>query len=192
MTDGPQHSQQPREATSAWQADAHAKIQARERSRAWRRGVGLATMLIMVATTALLVLTALPVGLGLLLGQHADPAHRGVARAMRARGYAVGPPEPPSRSEFAPTGPDGRLLAPPLGIIGGDDAHESKQIGAIAKGPIQLRESANKSSRPVVEVPGGQLLLIVEDGGAWLLLAVKHDDRIKLGWAPRSELMVLE
>jgi hypothetical protein len=192
MTDPAASPQQAREATSAWQADAHAKIQARERSRAWRRWVDLATLLVMVATTALVALTAVPVALGLVLDEHADPAHRGIARAMRARGYAVGPPEPPSRSEFAPTDSEGRLMAPRLGILSEDGAHGSKQVGAIAKGAIELRESANLGSPTVVDVPGGQLLLIVEDGGAWVLLAVKHEDRIKLGWAQRSQLLVLE
>ena len=50
---------------------------------------------------------------------------------------------------------------------------------------------ADPSAEPVAHVAPSTRMSVIEDTGTWVLLAIRSDDGLKLGWTTRHSVMVL-
>lgn len=113
---------------------------------------------------------------------------------MRQRGWAVGPPEPTEHRVFGPShlsergGRGAELLEDMLEApaLGGLEGHSVR-----ARGRLALLKSADAAASPVATIDARVSLLVLKDDGPWLLLAVRQDGQMLLGWAPRESIVTL-
>jgi hypothetical protein len=183
-------------AQGPWVGGVQAAASTRERARSSRRVVERFVVLMLLATLGVVIVAALPAIVRLVQGDGAEPARRGIARLARARGWAVAPPDPVPHPAFAPEdlgarrrgGDPLRELLRPEGI---DPADPADHVGAVARTKVVLRDRADADAPPVAEIEQGQVLLVVQDAGDWLLVAARADDRMRVGWAQRSQLTLL-
>ena len=195
---------------SPWVNGDHAKASRRSRQRASRTVIHHFTLLVLMATIAVVVVAALPTVEQIIVGDPAIAARRGIARTMWAKGYAVGPPEAdrphpaldgpapaigtrqrrPSRGSGEPRIGDLNLFE----LLDPDseppDADQAVGSGAFAPRDLVLLSRASLDSDPAVAVSRGQLLVVVKQEGEWLLLAFKEGERLELGWARRDQVLL--
>jgi hypothetical protein len=201
--EAPEEPQQPpaAQAASPWQGPT----EARDRGRRYRALLGHAALLGVAAAALAVLVTATPTFVAVAQGEGPVGAKRGIARALWKRGYAVGPSEPSAVPKY---GLDPRL-EPPLGLEApplpgmldrwfegggdapGDSAGGPQHIGAIARTSVTVLDRPSADGHAVAEVPRGQTLVIIEDRGAWLHVALLVDDGVKRGWARREALMLV-
>jgi len=158
-------------------------------------------VLLLLAAGALVLATAYPLALGLVEGHRPEPAHRGIDRYVRGRGWAVGEPDRRAPSRYAPSphgllgGHGGRFRG--LGellfeeVEPGEPAPSAEGHMAMARGPVVLKDRADDRAAPVRTVTPETMLLVMKDTGDWLLLAVRDQERTVLGWARRDQVAVL-
>ncbi len=203
----------PTQDGSPWVTGSQGAAIRRARGRASRTVLHHFTVLLLMATAGIVVVAALPTVERILSGDPAHTAKRGIARTMWAKDYAVGPPEAARpRLAFGHQAPAmglrSRRHAPAIGgtigdprfgdldlfnqLLGqnldpnGDDSAEGS--GAIAPRDLVLFDRADSDSDPAAAIRRGQILVVIKDGGDWLLLAFKEGDRFELGWARRDQV----
>jgi hypothetical protein len=155
-------------------------------------------LLLLLAAFAVVAVSSSTVAWRLVLGTRPSAAHRGVARQMWERGWAVGPPEPHSHSKYGGVplsghGDDPRMSTLLEQLLGedGDEPPDVARAGAIAREDLPLLDRADPFAEPVAAVSRGDALIVMQDQGGWLLVAVQQDDRVALGWVRREKLELL-
>jgi hypothetical protein len=176
---------------SPWVGGVQAAATTRERARTSRRVLERFVILMLLATLGVSVVAALPAVVHLFEPTPPTVAARGIERVTRARGWAVGPPEPAPHPAFSPEDYEGRArtrdlleeLAPPI-----EPMEPAQPVGAMAKHNLVLRDRADTLGETVAEVSRGQMLLVLQDAGDWMLVAIKSEDRMRVGWVQKTEL----
>lgn len=184
---------------SPWVGGAQAAATARERARSTRRVVERFVILMLLATFGVAVVAALPAAAHLFTPDKPDTAVRGIERVTRARGWAVGPPDPTPHPAFSPDDYEGKSVRDHTGLsrdlfeqlAPSDPLEPTQPVGAIAKRDLVLRDRADIGGDSVVDVKRGAMLLVLQDTGGWLLVAAKGEDNMQVGWAQRGELELL-
>lgn len=162
-----------------------------ERSRGRRRALQRAIIAIFAAAAIALMLGAWPFVEAAIDAPRVAAAKPGVARVVRARGWAVGP---------GPTPDDDRLSAPgrerlPSKLFdtlleNEGDRHVGRM--AISRGAFALRESASLQADPKVTIePNARLFVLRDSGGDWLQLAFRQDGQTVIGWTTREHVILL-
>ena len=178
-------------ASAPWGDDPTA-AEPHSRSRAARRMTEHAVVALLVALVALLLVASWPFLSGLVEEGRAAVAHRGVGRALRLRGWAVGPPSPPQHSRYAPLPSDrddslmDHLMPSPHGPMVNAEGR-----GAFARGELSLLDRAADDADEVTTLAPGTAAVVVEDTGVWLLVALQKNGRTILGWTTRDQLVIL-
>lgn len=159
-----------------------------------RRAVEGATLVVIAATVVAVVASSWPIVIGWLDDTRPAPAKPGLARALRGRGWAVGPPE--AKRPHRVFSPRQRLEIP---FEDGLNAPHRLPIpptesvaGAVAKPRtiVQLLDRADPEGRPVISVGPDETLIVVREITPWILLAVKRDGRVEFGWTTRSQVSI--
>lgn len=169
-----------------------------ERSRALRQAVTRGSALVLAAAVAMIAFGAWPLFEVAIEGPRALAARRGLERALRARGWAAGPPEvtelpaSPLRGLVGRTPPGaGRGEGAPEIFDRLFDEQSLEGRSVRARGRVALLENADPTASAEVTVDERMPLHVVTDLGSWLLLAVRLGDEMHLGWAPRESIVTL-
>jgi hypothetical protein len=181
----------PTPAESPWPSESPAPG---GRSRALRQAVGRGTGLVLLAAALVAAAGSWRLIDVALDGPVANTAQRGLERALRERGWAVGPPVPSEHRVFGPSQLRGRPHAQLelLEHLLEDETGRALEGHTVrARGELALLDSAEPAASPVVTVDAASPLLVIKDTGSWLLVAVKKDERTLLGWAPRESIVTL-
>ena len=190
----------PQPAVSPWSGEGSPGR--RETIRQLRKVAEHTVVLVLLAGVTLLLAASYPIVLGVVDAHRPEAAHRGIARHVRGRGFAVGEPEARAPSRYAPSP---HAFAPGLDDHGGrdwleellelqgtaDPAEEVVGSLAVPKIPLRLKDRADRLGKPKVLVDPTTPLLIVEQDREWLLCAVREQGETVLGWARREDLTVI-
>ncbi len=169
----------------------------RLQARAARRATDRLTVLMLVATAAVVAVAWFEPLQRLSEGAQAPAARRGIAQLMRSRGYAVGVPEPQGHPRIRggaldPSNPLNRLTpsrdAHSLLELLAEDGDQPAEPKLIAKKPLTLRERADDSARVLVTIEVGGRVRVMRDLDEWLLLAARVGNRMVVGWVRREEV----
>ncbi len=166
----------------------------RLKARAARRATDQLTVLMLLATAAVVAVAWFEPIQRLAEGTQLPAARRGIAGLVRARGWAVGKPEPTGhpRIRGGVLDPSNPLLAGPHEGHGGlelaPDGEGLDGSKLVANKPLQLRERADDSARVVITVEKGTRVRVVRDLDDWLLLVVPIGTRAVHGWIRRDDV----
>lgn len=167
---------------SPWTGDS------RERSRAPRRAADTLTLLLLVATAGAVLSSAVPLAVRALMPSQPPPAQRGIARTLRSRGLAVGPPRAGARAPAMDLfGPSAHLPLPSLGSHEGDSEPGHTQL-VVAKQDVVLRLRADAAGPKVGVVPAGAVMIIARQAGPWALVVSGEEGNVVMGWALKDAL----
>jgi hypothetical protein len=200
------------EATSPWAAPAEQEASL-SRQRALRRAAERLGVLLLVAAVGVAIAGSVPTLARLLTDPVVPPARRGVARAMRSRGFAVAEPEPAGHPRVRGGALDpgseplvGELQDEPPTVEEPSDQTPQDllelmgqlQRGAPAAGTralgreaLVLLDRADDDATAVLRLPPGALLRIEQSFGDWLQLSVPVGDQVVYGWARRARVVLL-
>jgi uncharacterized protein YgiM (DUF1202 family) len=181
--------------TSPWAAGS-----ATQKSQALRRAANQLTLLLVLATVAVIAVAWLEPIARVFESRQPPGARRGIAQSMRARGWAVGSGVPVGhpriRGGALDPGNSGRaapernrlfeLLEPDDPIHGNPSGSRGK---VLAKKSLKLRDRAADDADLVTSVSAGSRVRIVRDLGEWLLVASDRDGKASFGWVRREELL---
>lgn len=169
-----------------------AEVARHDRSRAARKALSRGTGFVLFATALVIAVGAWPVIEVAADGEGAATARRGLERALRERGWAVGPPLPAEHRVFGPSHVQDRGSRELLEHLLEKDSFNALEGHVVrARGQLALLESADPSASPIVTVEALAPLLVIKESRNWLLVATRVDDRELLGWAPRQSIVTL-
>jgi hypothetical protein len=161
-----------------------------------RRAVEAATLVIIAATVIAVVASSWPILITWIDDERPATAKPGIARALRARGWAIGPPGAKGPQRFGPRQhspiPHGDRV-PGLETLRIPPGSPTQALaGAIAKPLtiVQLLDRADPDGRPVISVNPDETLMVVREMTPWVLLAVKRDGKVEFGWTTRSQVAI--
>lgn len=154
-------------------------------------------MVVIAATLIAVAASSWPMFISWLDDARPDAAKPGLARALRGRGWAVGPPD--AKRPHRVFSPRQRLEIP--FEDGPHDPHvppippgtpTESVAGAVAKPRtiVQLLDRADPEGKPVISVGPDETLIVVREITPWILLAVKRDGRVEFGWTTRSQVSI--
>lgn len=173
-------------------ADDGVDVEALRHSRHRRQILQRAILALFAAAIIALLLGAWPFAEAALDAPDVVAAKPGIARVVRARGWAVGPgPEGDGGRLSAGEGRE-RLPSKLFETLLENESDDAVGRRAMARGPLELRDSASLSASTTVTVkPNTPLLVLRDAGGDWIQLAFRDEDRTIIGWATREQVILL-